>query len=140
MLLGFAIDVCERRWSIISCIIFFTFLNTGEIFAYRLSSGTSPRANDSLKMSANIGKISLLYLFSTLSFSPSRPGALCTYSLSNSLATHFGSNVMSSMDENGQAPSGDGSESASHVKTYWNLNINNVYFDNMGSQIYPLEL
>ena len=39
------------------------------------SSGTSPQANGSLKISPSIGEISLLHSFSTLAFSPSGPDA-----------------------------------------------------------------
>ena len=42
-----------------SSIIFSPFLKTGETLACRKSSGTSPRAKDSLKISASIGEISL---------------------------------------------------------------------------------
>ena len=69
-----------------------------------------------LKISASIGEISLLHSLSTLAFSPSGPGALCTFSPSNSLATPFGSTVMSPMGENGLAPLEGGSESPSRVK------------------------
>ena len=54
---------------------FSPFLKTWETLACRHSSGTSPRAKDSLKISASIGKISLLHSLSTLTFSPSEPGA-----------------------------------------------------------------
>ena len=50
----------------------------------------------------------------------SGPGALCTFSPSNSLATPFRSTVMSPMGENGLAPLEGGSESPSRVKTDWN--------------------
>ena len=36
------------------------------------------------------------------------------------MATHFGSTVMSSMEENGIAPFEGGSESSSRVKADWN--------------------
>ena len=42
------------------------------------------------------------------------------FSPSNSLATPFGSTVMSPMEENGLAPFEGGSESPSHVKADWN--------------------
>ena len=65
MLQGFAADVCERHKSLVSSIIFPPFLKTGETFTCRHSSGTSPLAKDSLKMSASIGEISLQHSFST---------------------------------------------------------------------------
>ena len=61
----------------------------------------------------------MLHSLSTLAFSPSGPEALWTFSPSNSLATPFRSNVMSPMEENGQAPFEGGSESSSHVKADW---------------------
>ena len=45
------------------------------------------------------------------------------FSLSNSLATPFGSTVMSPMEENGLAPFEGGSESPSRVKTDWNSRL-----------------
>ena len=53
MHLGFATDAGECHQSIVSNIIFFAFLKTGETIPCCQSSGTSPRANDSMKMSAN---------------------------------------------------------------------------------------
>ena len=70
--------------------------------------------------SASIGEISLPHSLGTLAFSPSGPEALWTFSPSNSLATPFGSTVMSPMKENGLAPFEGGSESSSHVKADWN--------------------
>ena len=67
-----------------------------------------PRASDPLKISANINEISLLYSLSTLAFSPSGSGALCTFSPSKCSATPFGSTVMSSMEENRLVPFGVG--------------------------------
>ena len=55
--------------------------------------------------------------------SPSGPGALCTLSPSNSLATPFGSTVISPMEENGLAPFEGGSESSSRVKADWNCRL-----------------
>ena len=104
MLQGFASDACGRHRSIVSYIIFFTFFKDRGTFACHHSSGTLPRAKDSLKISASIGEISLLRSFSTLAFRPSGPGVLCMFSQSNSLATPFGSAVMSPMEENGTSP------------------------------------
>ena len=95
---------------------FSPFLKTRETLASRHSSGTSPRAKDSLKIRASNGEISLLHSFSTLAFSPSGPGALCTFSLSNSLVKPLGATVMSPMRENGLAPLEGESESPLHVK------------------------
>ena len=79
-------------------------------------------------VSASIGEISLLHSFSTLAFSPSGAGALCTFSPSNSLATPFGSTVMSPIGENGLAPLEDGSESPSRVKADGNCLLHILAF------------
>ena len=55
--------------------------------------------------------------------SPSGPGALCTLSPSNSLATPFGSTVISPMEKNGLAPFEGGSESVSRVKADLNCQL-----------------
>ena len=67
-------------------------------------------------------------LFSTLAFSPSRPGALCTFSLSNSLVKYFGSTVMSPMGENGLAPLEGESESPLRVNADWNCILHILAF------------
>ena len=60
---------------------------------YRVQ-GSSPRANDSLTISANIGEILLVHSFSTRAFSPSGPVTLfCTFNPCDSLATPIGSMV-----------------------------------------------
>ena len=69
----------------------------------------------------------MLHSFSTLAFSLSGSSALCTFSPSNSLATPFGSTVMSPMGENGLAPLEGGSESPSRVKADWNGLLHIVY-------------
>ena len=79
-------------------------------------------------MSASIGEISLLHSLSTLAFSPSGPEALWTFSQSNSLATPFGSTVMSPMEENRLAPFEGGSESSSRVKADWNCLLQMLAF------------
>ena len=55
--------------------------------------------------------------------SPSGLGALCTLSPSNSLATPLESTGISPMEENGLAPFGGGSASASRVKADWNYRL-----------------
>ena len=60
----------------------------------------------------------MLHSLSTLALSPSGPGALCTLSPSNSLATPLGSTVISPMEENGLAPFEGRSESASRVSIW----------------------
>ena len=87
-----------------------------------------PRAKDSLKTSAGIGEISLLHSFSIHAFSPSMLGALCTFSMSNSLATPLRSTVMSPMGENGLAPLEGGLESPSRVKVDWNCLLHILAF------------
>ena len=94
MLQGYVADACERHQSVIGSVIFSPFLKTEKTFASQQSSGTSSRVNDSLKISVSIGGISLLHSFITMAFSPSGPDALCTFSLSNCLATPFGSSVI----------------------------------------------
>ena len=140
MLKGFAADACERHRSIISSIIFFTLIKTGEALACRHSSGTSPRAKDSLKISASTGEISLLHSFSTRAFSPSGPGALCTLSPTNSLATPFWSTVMFPMGENGLAPFEGGSESPSRVKADWNCLLHILAFSFVSGLRIPFSL
>ena len=71
-------------------------------------------------MSESIGEISLLHSLSTLAFR--------TFSPSNSLATLFGSTVMSPMEENGLAPFEGGSESFSRVKADWNCLLQVLVF------------
>ena len=66
-------------------------------------------------MSANVSEISLLHSFSTVTFIPSGPSALYTFSTSNRLATHFMPSVTFSTMENGQVPFVGRSESASCV-------------------------
>ena len=79
-------------------------------------------------MSVSIGKISLLHSLSTLAFSPSGPEALWTFCLSNSLATPFGSTVMSPMEKNRLASFEGGSESSSRVKADWNCLLQMLAF------------
>ena len=79
-------------------------------------------------MSASIGEISLPHYLSTLAFSPSGPEALWTFSLSNSLATPFGSTVMSPMEENGLAPFKTWSQSSSPVKADQNCLLQMLAF------------
>ena len=79
-------------------------------------------------MSASIGEISLLHSLSTLSFSLSGREVLWTFSPSNSLATPFGSTVLSPMEENGLAPFQGGSESSSRVKADWNCLLQMLVF------------
>ena len=50
------------------------------------------------------------------------------FSASNSLATPFGSTVMSPMGENGLAPLEGGSESPSRVKANWNCLLHILAF------------
>ena len=64
----------------------------------------------------------------TLAFSPSGPEALWPFSLSNSLATSFGSTVMSPIEENRLAPFKGGSESSSRVKADWNCPLQILAF------------
>ena len=70
----------------------------------------------------------MLHSLSTLAFSPSGPEALWTLSPSNSLATPYGSTVMSPMEENGLAPFEGGSESSSRVKADWNCLLHMLPF------------
>ena len=70
----------------------------------------------------------VLHSLSTLAFSLSRPEALWTFSPSNSLATPFGSTVMSPMEENGLAPFKGGSESSVRVKADWNCLLQMLAF------------
>ena len=72
----------------------------------------------------------MLHSFSTLAFSPYAPGALYTFSPSNSLATPFRLTVISPMGENGLAPLLGGSELALHMKADLNclLHILAFYF------------
>ena len=106
----------------------YIIVKTGETLACRNSSGTLPRAKNSLKVSVSFGEISLHDSFSTLVFSPSGLGALCTLSLSNRLASPFGSTVMSPTGENGLAPLEGGSESPSRVKADWNCLLHIMAF------------
>ena len=70
----------------------------------------------------------MLHCLSTLAFSQSGPEALWTFSSSNSLATPFGSTVMSPMEENGLAPFEGVSESSSRVKADWNYLLQMLAF------------
>ena len=65
----------------------------------------------------------MLHSLSTLALSPSGPGALCTLSQSNSLATPFGSTFISPMEENGLDPFEGRSGFASHVTADLNCRL-----------------